>query len=1767
MRSTLLSRITRLFIIGITLLSLVGTQPGLAAPSLTNGTPPPPPRNEGSLRYGYNAETGALNFVGSDEGAPIVVASGVPESASAEAAGQSVLAEYGPRFGLTDVSKELRLTSSKRTLSNGISKRYQQQYNGIPVIGGEMVLNTDEKGNVISLNGEISPNLKLDSIKASISAEQAYQIASKGAQAWYKVPKASLIISQPALSIYDEHIFKPSTKASTLVWRVEVHAAANALPINELVLVDATTGQIALHFSQIDNSYEQSPLEQTDTETPTPTETATVTMTPTATESPTVTMTFTNTITVTPTATTTSTETATPTITNTSSPTPTNTATPIGPGYYVALTGNNSNLCNSASAPCLTLNMAMAKASAGSKIYVADGTYIYTGGLPTSLVVTKNITLSGGWNTSFTVRNGKTVLDGQNRTGCIASDDWNLKIEYFILERCYTNASGAGISGTGTLTLTNTIIRNSTALEDGGAIFWSGPFTMTNSALLNNVAQQGDGGGIYLAFAGNSVVHIDNSVLYSNNTNYKAGGAIYTKYSNVEIRNSTIAYNTAGGGGGTGGIYNASYNGNLKVVSVQNSILYNSGFEETINVTSAGYNLLSTTHDWPVAIGDKVGDPKLSEPISVLEKGLVYLLPGAGSLAINGGNPATPGTIVASCLAQDQRNVSRLTSVPCDIGAYEYKSPTAASSIYAFEGNNQYTVPSFSFAKWLKVAVLDSQGSPVSGVAVTFESPTTGASGLFSGTNTTDQTVTTNQDGIATVSLLANNQSGSYVVTASIASISTLANFSLENRNPDWYVAPTGSNSASCATSSTPCATINGALSKPGFTWGDIIAVATGNYPAGTSNGATEIQLGKDVQLIGGWSANFLTRSGASTLDLKHLRRGIGIAPGISVQIDGFNIINGTGGEGSGILNEGELYLRNSTLAFNNANSSGGGLLSRNRVVVENTTFSGNIAPTGAGIYINGGAYTTLNNVTIAQNVVTDADAPGSAPGGIYTTGALTIIQNSLIANNSGSGNDCSSDFGRFISRGYNFIGTNNYCEITPQIGDQFGTGINPLDGKLGPLTTVNNGYLVRPLLAGSPALNAGNPGVTGSDTTSCLNTDERSASRPADGRCDIGAFEGIATGSLAADVSTYSAQNTYNAKIFLCNGNNINCTGGSDAQSDVAHRYAFGAYNFYASQDQSLGFPVSIITHYFKGYDNAFWYNGNIYLGDAHNFANGDDVLAHEMTHGMTEHESHLFYYYQSGAINESLSDIWGEAYDQTNGKGNDSGAVKWLIGEDITGLGSIRNMKNPPAFKDPDKITSTYYYKDSFDNGGVHTNSGVNNKAAYLMVDGGSFNGKTVTALGWNKVLAIYYYTQTNLLTSGSDYADLYNDLYQACKALMGSKGITAANCQQVRNATDAVGMNLSPYASYNPDAAVCLPGTSKNLTDIFFDGFENGNNQWKFAGIRNIRWSVIPNAIVSYNYAATGKFALFGNNNDPFSSQNDQVSDTYAQMKTGVLIPTNKPVFLHFKHAFGLEYTIYKGVLYSFDGGVLEYSANNGAWKDAKPLFSAGENYTGTIFDPTSPSGRNPLHGRPAFAADSHGYVSSRYDLKSLAGKNVRFRFRLGTDYIGYNLGWAVDDVTIYTCVGKPTAPSLVAPTNLSTVTSYKPLLDWNNAVNADHYQLQIATDLSFTQIVLNNLNSPTTQFTPSTALNGNTTYFWRVRTINGAGQASAWSTVWRFSTVLLTMTPTVTPTPTQTPTVTPTVAYTATATVTPTPTQTSTETPTPTETETPTPTTTP
>jgi hypothetical protein len=338
-----------------------------------------------------------------------------------------------------------------------------------------------------------------------------------------------------------------------------------------------------------------------------------------------------------------------------------------------------------------------------------------------------------------------------------------------------------------------------------------------------------------------------------------------------------------------------------------------------------------------------------------------------------------------------------------------------------------------------------------------------------------------------------------------------------------------------------------------------------------------------------------------------------------------------------------------------------------------------------------------------------------------------------------------------------------------------------------------------------------------------------------------------------------------------------------------------------------------------------------------------------------------------------------------------------------------------------------------DEVDSGGVHTNNGVGNKAAFLITDGtdgGTFNGKTVTGLGVDKAKRIYYEAETNLLTSASDYADLYDALQQACTNLVGTAGITSGDCSQVTAAVQAVEMNAPPPAAPNPEAPVCTGGLAPH--DLFVDDLENtGSGNWaKQTASGTNRWFYPQNQNpygVDFTYATSGTRNFWG-------YDQPATGDYSLALTRSVLVPSGSAAYLRFNHAYGFE----DGSVNAYDGGVLEYSTNGGAtWNDAGSLLT-NNGYNGTIVAGFG----NPLAGRSAFVRESNGYISSRASLSSLAGQNVRFRFRIGTDTEADDYGWFVDDIRIYTCdssaVAPPGAPGNVAATagNASAQLSWTP-----------------------------------------------------------------------------------------------------------------------------------
>lgn len=209
-------------------------------------------------------------------------------------------------------------------------------------------------------------------------------------------------------------------------------------------------------------------------------------------------------------------------------------------------------------------------------------------------------------------------------------------------------------------------------------------------------------------------------------------------------------------------------------------------------------------------------------------------------------------------------------------------------------------------------------------------------------------------------------------------------------------------------------------------------------------------------------------------------------------------------------------------------------------------------------------------------------------------------------------------------------------------------------------------------------------------------------------------------------------------------------------------------------------GMPLLASIHYDEKYDNAFWNGEQMVFGDGDgelflDFTIPVDVIGHELAHGVTQHTADLAYYGQSGALNESMSDVFGSLVKQY-ALGQTVDQADWLIGAGLLGPAvdrgeALRSMKAPGTAydddvlgKDPQPATMDDYVRTHADNGGVHINSGIPNHAFYLVA----------TALGghaWERAGQIWYDTLTNgSLTSEADFADFAAATVAAAKARYG-------------------------------------------------------------------------------------------------------------------------------------------------------------------------------------------------------------------------------------------------------------------------------------------------------------------------------------------------------------------------------------------------------------
>jgi CSLREA domain-containing protein len=316
----------------------------------------------------------------------------------------------------------------------------------------------------------------------------------------------------------------------------------------------------------------------------------------------------------------------------------------------------------------------------------------------------------------------------------------------------------------------------------------------------------------------------------------------------------------------------------------------------------------------------------------------------------------------------------------------------------------------------------------------------------------------------------------------------------------------------------------------------DVILLHAGTYTLSAADAATgNLEIQGDLLLIGDGADRTIIDGG--------LVDGIFYVPGgVTVQIQDVTLRNGRSpGAGGAIRNSGDLTLlrsiltgnsslagaggaglggaivsngggssltvRDSTIENNTAQSAGGGIAAGGTVNLANVTIALNhsSADFGGGLYLFSDARATVNNVTLAFN---SAALKG---GGIFVENSAFIgispkVTNSILAGNTASSEpDCSGA----IDSAYNLIGNGTGC-FGPSAAnhDKIGTAASPLDAKLGPPVQNGGPTPTAELLAGSPAIDAGNPATPGSGNGACEATDQRGIQRPGGARCDLGAFE-----------------------------------------------------------------------------------------------------------------------------------------------------------------------------------------------------------------------------------------------------------------------------------------------------------------------------------------------------------------------------------------------------------------------------------------------------------------------------------------------------------------------------------------------------------------------------------------------------------------------------------------------------------------------------------
>ncbi|MBD1372811.1 M4 family metallopeptidase [Hazenella sp. IB182357] len=371
-------------------------------------------------------------------------------------------------------------------------------------------------------------------------------------------------------------------------------------------------------------------------------------------------------------------------------------------------------------------------------------------------------------------------------------------------------------------------------------------------------------------------------------------------------------------------------------------------------------------------------------------------------------------------------------------------------------------------------------------------------------------------------------------------------------------------------------------------------------------------------------------------------------------------------------------------------------------------------------------------------------------------------------------------------------------------------------------------------------------------------------------------------------NLKTYTARNSANENLLpgtlLSDSDNY----WTDGAAVDAHTYAAEVYDYYKTKFNRNSFDgngaaIKSTVHFGRNFNNAYWNGAQMIYGDGDGstfvpLSGALDVVGHEITHAVIERSANLVYENQSGALNESFADVLGNLIeDRDNG---------WLLGEDIytpsVSGDALRSMSNPESQGDPAHMDD---YKNlpntrEGDWGGVHTNSGIPNKAFVNFVE---TSGITRDNAG-----KVWYRALTSYMTSRSDFDDARNATIQAATDLFGS---SSTEVTAVTNAWAAVGVGspadggsgptTDAYESNDSMSTAYGPITSGKDYSAYI-GSSSDVDWFKFStgstGSINLSLSNLPADYDLYLYNASGT-VLSNSENGNTSSESISYSSASA------------------------------------------------------------------------------------------------------------------------------------------------------------------------------------------------------------------------------------------------------------------------------------------------